>query len=645
MFDGAWTPAASVITVTEPATGKSLGTAGMVDSAGIADAAKCAAAAQRDWAATSYEQRAAVLRSAARIAEEHAADIVDWLVRESGSTRPKAAFEAGINLKALHEAAGLPSRATGEVLPSTDGKMTLARRRPIGVVGIISPFNFPLYLSMRAVAPALALGNAVVLKPDPRTTVSGGFVIARIFELAGLPAGVLHVVPGDGAAGAAITSDPNISMVAFTGSTAAGRKVGEAAGKHLKKVSLELGGKNSLLILDDADLDLAVSNTAWGSYLHQGQICMATGRVLVHRSIYEPFLAKLTAKAKSLPVGDPATGEVALGPLINAHQRDHALDVVKRAEAAGATIEAGGGCDHLFFQPTVLSGVTPDNPAFHEEIFAPVAVVVPFDTDDEAVRLANDTDYGLSMGIITSDVGRALALSDRLQTGLLRINDQTVNDDVVNPFGGVGASGNGTSIGGSANWEEFTQWQWLTIRDKAPEPTRCDRRPFNDCEIAHVGQRISSDHRRNGASREGALHDRERPYPRPARGRGARQGGGHGSVPYRSHRAGPALPGAGCPPCSATKGRASSRPLGERDVRKVAVGDPVVLTYLLWLVRPVPGGPAISGRCAWFCENVYPLCFGGARPRQEHRDPRRQGKRGPRPLLRSIVVRDVCARP
>lgn len=467
-FGGTWAGAASTSAVVEPATGDSLGTIGLVDAAGIADAAKSAAAAQREWAAAGYEQRAAVLRAAARIAEDNADSIIDWLVRESGSTKAKAAFEASINVKALHEASGLPSRSTGEILPSSDGKMTLARRRPLGVIGVISPFNFPLYLAMRAVAPALALGNAVVLKPDPRTAVCGGFVIARIFELAGLPAGLLHVVPGDGAAGAALTADPNIAMIQFTGSTAAGRKVGEAAGKHLKKVSLELGGKNSLIILDDADLDLAVANTAWGAYLHQGQICMATGRVLVHRSLYQPLVDKLAAKAKALPVGNPATENVALGPLINEHQRDHALDIVRQAEAAGATIEAGGGCDGLFFQPTVLSGVTPDNPAFHDEIFAPVAVITPFDTDDEAVALANDTEYGLSMGVITGNVGRALALADRLQTGLLHINDQTVNDDVINPFGGVGASGNGTSIGGGANGEEFTQWQWMTIREKAP---------------------------------------------------------------------------------------------------------------------------------------------------------------------------------
>jgi len=221
-------------------------------------------------------------------------------------------------------------------------------------------------------------------------------------------------------------------------------------------------------VLDDADIDLAIANTAWGVYLHQGQICMATGRVLVQRGIYAQFLQKLVAKARTLQVGDPATADVALGPLINAQQRDHAARVVADAQAAGAILETGGGYRDLFFEPTVLSNVGSGNPAFHEEIFAPVAVVVPFDSDDDAVALANDSEYGLSMAIVSSNVGRALKLGEQLRTGLLHINDQTVNDEVINPFGGVGASGNGSSIGGPSNIEEFTQWQWLTVKGEAP---------------------------------------------------------------------------------------------------------------------------------------------------------------------------------
>jgi benzaldehyde dehydrogenase (NAD) len=468
LFTGSWQEGTSAQDVLEPATGLSLGRIGMADASLVAGSAAGASVAQTVWAALPYDERAAVLRRAAQLAETHFGEIVEWVVRESGSTRIKAEFEASVTVKALHEASALPSRSAGEVLPSVPGRLSLARRRPLGVVGVISPFNFPLYLAMRAVAPALALGNAVVLKPDPRTAVCGGFVVARLFELAGLPAGVLHVVPGDGAAGAALTADPHVAMIQFTGSTEAGRRVGEAAGRHLKKVSLELGGKNSLIVLDDADLDLAVANTAWGAYLHQGQICLATGRVLVQRGIYERFVEKLVAKAKGLSVGNPATGDVALGPLINATQRDHAARVVEDAVRAGARLETGGNYRELFFEPTVLSGVTADNPAFKEEIFGPVAVVVPFDSDEDAVKLANQSEYGLSMAIVSANVGRALAIGERLRTGLLHINDQTVNDEVINPFGGVGASGNGTSVGGPANVEEYTQWQWLTVKGEAP---------------------------------------------------------------------------------------------------------------------------------------------------------------------------------
>lgn len=469
LFTGAWVsgplPATDVI---EPATGERLGAVGNADAATVTASAKAASAAQRDWFAKPYDERAEVLRKAAQIAEQHVESIVEWLVRESGSTRAKATAEARVSIKALHESAGLPSRSQGEVLPSTHGRLSLARRRPLGVIGVISPFNFPLYLAIRAVAPALATGNGVVLKPDPRTAVCGGFVIARIFELAGLPAGLLHVLPGGAQAGAALTSDPNVAMIQFTGSTGAGRKVGEAAGKHLKKVSLELGGKNSLIVLDDADIDLALANATWGVYLHQGQICMATGRLLVQRGIYEQFVQRLVAKAKTLTVGNPATEHVHLGPLINAHQRDHVYQSVQAAQQAGAKLEVGGNYQDLFFEATVLSGVTRDNPVFHEEIFGPVAVVIPFDTDEQAIELANDTDYGLSAAVLSKDVGRALILGEQLRVGLLHINDQTVNDEVINPFGGVGASGNGTSIGGPANIEEFTQWQWLTLKGDAP---------------------------------------------------------------------------------------------------------------------------------------------------------------------------------
>ena len=468
IYSNGWQRTGAVIDVREPATGAQLGRVGLAGAKEIANAAEKALAAQVPWAATSYEARGALLRAAAQVAEENRQTLVDWLMRESGSIRGKAEFEVAVSIKALHLAAAMPSQSMGELLPSETGRLSIARRVPVGVVGVISPFNFPLYLAIRAVAPALALGNAVVLKPDPRTAVSGGVTIARLFEAAGLPPGVLHVLPGHGDAGEALCVDPHINMIQFTGSTRAGRIVGRVAGEHLKKVSLELGGKNALIVLDDADLDLAVSNANWGAFLHQGQICMAAGRILVHSKIVTEFSRRMAAKAREMPVGDPMTDRVALGPLISKNQVGSALKVVEETVAQGAQLLAGGTADGLFFQPTVLAEVKPGMSAYREEIFGPVAVIVPFETDEEAIRIANDTELGLSAAIISKSIGRAMAIGDQLKVGLLHINDQTVNDDVVNPFGGIGASGNGTSIGGPANWELFTHWQWITIRSKPP---------------------------------------------------------------------------------------------------------------------------------------------------------------------------------
>ena len=467
-FTGRWKRVEQSTDVVEPATGRVISRIGLVGADEVSRSAATARDAQRRWAEVAFEERARVLRRAAELAELHLTEIADWIVRESGSVRAKAEFELAITIRSLREAAAMPSQAQGLVLPSSSDRISLCRRLPLGVIGVIAPFNFPLYLAMRAVGPALAVGNAVLVKPDPRTSICGGAVIAQLLAEAGLPEGVLHVLPGAGDAGAALCSDPNVAMIAFTGSTAAGRKVGELAGRHLKKVSLELGGKNTLIVLDDADLDLAVSNAAWGAYLHQGQICMASGRILVQGDLSKEFTERLAEKARNMPVGDPAISPVAIGPLINQSQTDHAQRIVDRSIADGAKLEAGGSHDGLFFKPTVLSGVTPGMAAFEEEIFGPVAPITRFETDDEAIELANRTEYGLSAGIISRSVSRALGIGNRLRTGLLHINDQTVNDDVVNPFGGVGASGNGTSIGGPANWEEFTQWQWVTIRGKPP---------------------------------------------------------------------------------------------------------------------------------------------------------------------------------
>jgi benzaldehyde dehydrogenase (NAD) len=473
VYLGGWSEAAGGdAAVIEPATGNELGRTGIAGAADVARAAALAAAAQPAWAAAPYPERAAVLRRAAALLEEHRAEIEHWLVREGGKVPGAAAFEIGLVAGELHEAAALPSRPYGELIPSAEPRLSFARRVPVGVVGVIAPFNFPLILSSRSVAPALALGNAVILKPDPRTAVCGGVALARIFEEAGLPEGLLHVLPGGVEAGEALVTDRNVRVISFTGSTAAGRRVGVLAAEHFKRAHLELGGNSALIVLDDADLDLAVSAGAWGSFLHQGQICMTTGRHLVHEAIYDDYVAALAEKADHLPVGDPASGTVALGPLIDARQRDKVHGLVTASVEGGARLAAGGTYEGLYYRPTVLAEVTPDAPAYAQEVFGPVAPVTRFSTLDQAAKLASDTEYGLSLGILTRDVMRGLELAERIPTGLVHINDQTVNDEATAPFGGLGFSGTGARFGGAAaNVEAFTETRWVTLRAQiAPYP-------------------------------------------------------------------------------------------------------------------------------------------------------------------------------
>jgi benzaldehyde dehydrogenase (NAD) len=456
--------------VVEPATGGELGRMGLAGADDVTRAAARASEAQRGWAAAMYQERAAILRRAGDLFTEHGEEIQDWIVRETGAIPPKAQLETWFAASTCYEAAGLVSMPYGELLRTRDPVLSMSRRLPVGVVGVISPFNFPLILSIRAVAPALALGNAVVLKPDPRTAVSGGAVLANIFQEAGLPDGLFAMLPGGADLGGAMVGDPGIPMISFTGSTRAGRAVAALGGEHLKRVHLELGGNSALIVLDDVDVEKAVSVGAFGSYMHQGQICMTTGRHLVQRSIADQYTSAMVEHAEHLPIGDPATEQVALGPIIDEKQRDRVHDIVTRSVDVGARLAAGGTYEGLFYRPTVLTEVPTDSPAYLEEIFGPVAPIVPFDSVDEAVKLASDTEYGLSLGILTRDVMKGLEIADRIPSGTVHINDQTVADEVVNPFGGVKASGPGARLGGvQANIDAFTQVQWVTMRGDLPE--------------------------------------------------------------------------------------------------------------------------------------------------------------------------------
>jgi benzaldehyde dehydrogenase (NAD) len=457
--------------VIEPATGQEIGRTGMASPADAAHAAQLAAAAQPAWAATPHTERSAILRRAADLWLANAADIEWWGIRESGKIPPAMGFETHVATQEIYEAATLPSRAYGELLPSEQPRLSFAERVPVGVVGVIAPFNFPQILAIRSVAPALALGNAVVLKPDPRTAVCGGVALARVFEEAGLPAGLLHVLPGGVDTGEAVVTEPLVRLVSFTGSTAAGRRVGELAARHLKRVHLELGGNSALIVLDDVDLDRAVSAGAWGSFLHQGQICMTTGRHLVADAIYDEYVARLADKASHLPVGNPATEQVALGPIIDKRQRDKVHGLVTETVAAGARLAAGGSYEGLFYSPTVLADVSAQMPAYANEVFGPVAPVLRFATPQDAAKLAAESEYGLSLGILTKDVMRGLELARQIPTGIVHINEQTVDDEPNIPFGGLGASGTGSRFGGTANLEAFTDTRWVTIRgDIAPYP-------------------------------------------------------------------------------------------------------------------------------------------------------------------------------
>jgi len=457
--------------VVEPATGAELGVVGVASPADVARAASAAAAAQRDWASRPPEERAEVLRRAGLLFQEHATEIEGWIIRETGSIPGKAQLETHIAANECFEASALPSYPHGDVLTSNDPRWSFARRFPVGVVSVIAPFNFPLILAIRSVAPALALGNAVLLKPDLRTAVAGGVSIARVLAEAGLPEGLLHLLPGGADIGEAVVTAPEVRVVAFTGSTAAGRAVGALAAGELKRVHLELGGNNALIVLPGADVAAAASAGAFGSFMHQGQICMTTGRHLVHETLADEYVAALGETAASLPVGDPNTGQVALGPIIDRKQLERVDSIVQGSIAAGATLVSGGTHEGLFYRPTVLGGVRDDTPAWAEEIFGPVAPVRSFSDADEAVALATANSYGLSLGIL-GEVGMAMELADRIPSGKIHINEQTVSDEANAPFGGVGFSGNGSRVGGlETNLDAFTDVQWLTMRSRiAPYP-------------------------------------------------------------------------------------------------------------------------------------------------------------------------------
>ena len=431
-------------------------------------AVEAAAAAFPAWAESLPAERQRIFLKAADVLEGRRDDVVGLLARETGCTFGFAMFQMGFVPGLLRQAAAIAYAPIGTVIPSDHpGTLAMGLRRPVGVVAAIAPWNAALILSARSIAAPLALGNTVVLKPSEWSPIVGGTIWREIFGEAGLPDGVLEVVthaPGAaGPIGDVFTSHPAVRRINFTGSTRTGRLLAEAAGRNLKRVLLELGGYNPLLVLADADLGYAVDATAFGAFLHQGQICMSARKVIVERSIADEFTARLAEKTAGLKAGSPAEPDTIIGPLINAD----ALATVKRrvedAVAKGARVLAGGEAVGPCFQATVLADVPADSELAQEETFGPVLAVEVVGDADEAVERANATSYGLSAGIITSDPDKGFALAQRLESGIVHVNDQPVGDEPQMPFGGVKDSGWGR-FGGQAVIDEFTELRWITVQ-------------------------------------------------------------------------------------------------------------------------------------------------------------------------------------
>jgi acyl-CoA reductase-like NAD-dependent aldehyde dehydrogenase len=457
-------PPAALADVVNPATQRPFAKVFMAQPEHMRKAIDAAYAAKDKWGHTLAAERELTLQRAAEALEGARQEVVDLLIAEAGSTFGKAQFEVSFTVNMLRAVAGEARRIHGDIIPSDiPGMMSLAIRRPLGVVAGIAPFNFPLLLGMKKVCLALAAGNTFVLKPSEETSLLG-LKIADVFERAGLPAGVLNVVPGDGPTlGPVLFSDPRVRLISFTGSTTVGKMIAVECAKHNKKVLLELGGKSPLVILKDADLDYAVSTACFGLFIHQGQICMAGSRIIVEAPIYQAFLERFVAKVKTLKVGDPRDPHTVIGPLIRASQCAMIDGKIKESVAAGARLLAGGTYEQNFYQPTVVADVTPKMAVFREELFGPVAAVIRADDPDHALKLANDTAYGLSSAVLTNDLQLAMKFALELEAGMVHVNGPTVHDEAMVPFGGVKDSGNGRE-GGRWSMDELTETKWITIQ-------------------------------------------------------------------------------------------------------------------------------------------------------------------------------------
>ncbi|QGU05296.1 aldehyde dehydrogenase family protein [Corynebacterium comes] len=468
LYIGGWREGTSERTATtsNPFNDETIATIRQASREDVDTAYEIAQEAQVGWAALAPKKRAQILNKAADWIEENRGSIVALLRAESGSTAIKANIETGLAIGSLREAATFPTRITGQILPSnTPGKTNYVFREALGVVGVISPWNFPLGLSMRSVAPALGCGNAVVLKPASDTPLTGGLLLGKIFEAAGLPEGVLNIVVGAGSEiGDHFVEHAIPRLISFTGSTPVGKGVGRAAvgGEHMKKVSLELGGNAPLVILDDADLEQAVGAATLGKFLHQGQICMAVNRIIVQAPVYDEFVEAFTARVKTLSYGDQLDDATVVGPLVNDSQVTSVTAKIEQARSEGARELVSGPVEGRVVAPHVFADVTPDMEIFREEIFGPVVGIIKADDEAHALELANDTEFGLASAVYTRDLTRGVRFARGIKAGMTHVNDITVNDEPHVMFGGEKNSGLGRFNG---EWaiEEFTTDHWVGV--------------------------------------------------------------------------------------------------------------------------------------------------------------------------------------
>ncbi len=465
-INGEWKLEGDTFSDFSPVTGSNFADVVGATQSDTIEAIEAAKNAFTEWSALSPKERGAYLIKVAEAMESMATEFEDILIDEIGSWIGKAKFELKSCAHFFRTAAQLAEQVKGYEIPSEQGKKSMVIREPLGVVTVITPWNVPLNLSSRTTSGILAVGNTVVLKPSEESPLSGGWILAKAFEKAGVPKGVFNVITCSkdnvAAVGEVLVSHPNVKAISFTGSTQVGKSIAAKAGGLLKKVSVELGGKDAMIILEDADIKKAVNGAAFASFFHSGQICMGLKRIYVDSKIADEFIQRFVAHTKTLGTGNVRAFNCPIGPLINETQANKIESQVTDALAKGATLLEGGNRDGLYYAPTILKDVTPDMEVFAEESFGPVVCIYTFKEVDTAIAAVNESEYGLSGAVVTEDKERGLAIAKQMESGMCHVNDGTIYGEALAPFGGVKNSGIGR-YGGMASVESFTSTRWITV--------------------------------------------------------------------------------------------------------------------------------------------------------------------------------------